>query len=175
MKFSSRGMMRIKMPEMRATIGVMWAMVRVMGGSCENQLSARRQVPTRPAPDQAIIRPYRSPGRGFRPASIVVRLREVQMQRLFQRTAEHKNGEDERHAHENDTPLGDAAGHPDASRQPGTGRRGQSMNALAVDVADDHAGAQKADAGQDALNDPADGIDVAAARDRHDGQRRAEP
>src|SRR5262245_43982312 len=31
MKFNRRGMIRIKMPAMRATNGVMWAIVRVMG------------------------------------------------------------------------------------------------------------------------------------------------
>jgi hypothetical protein len=34
MKLSSRGMSRIRMPAMRATIGVIWAIVSVMGLSC---------------------------------------------------------------------------------------------------------------------------------------------
>ena len=54
-----------------------------------------------------------------------------------------------------DPPLSDTAGDPNAGREPGTGRAGKPVNPKMMLRVDNDARAEKADAGEDALNDTA--------------------
>ena len=56
------------------------------------------------------------------------------------------------------SPLPDTAGDPNAGREPGTGRAGESVNPEMILRVDNDASAEKADAGEDALNDAAAGV-----------------
>ena len=56
------------------------------------------------------------------------------------------------------TPLPDTADDADAGREPGTGGAGQPADPEMAAGVDDDAGAEKADAGEDALDDAAGGV-----------------
>jgi hypothetical protein len=73
--------------------------------------------------------------------------------------------------------LPDAAGDTDASREPGTSSASESTNSKIMLGADDDAGAEKADAGKDSLNDPAGSVGnfrrvPGSIRQHHDHGRR---
>ena len=86
--------------------------------------------------------------------------------------AEKQDHGNNRRGDQQQPPFADAAGHADACRQPDAGRRRQIVDVLALLAADDDAGAEKADAGDDALHDAAH---IAfAVPDRDDDQRRGE-
>jgi hypothetical protein len=74
---------------------------------------------------------------------------------------------------ENNAPLCDPTHHADAGCKPSASRSGQSMDALAMAAANDHARAEKANPSQDALDDATDGVDLATIGHRHDGERGA--
>src|SRR6185369_13001384 len=74
----------------------------------------------------------------------------------FKRAAKHQDHGGQRNARQDDDPFADPAGRADAGGQPDAGGGGQAVNLFAEAVVDDHAGAQKADAGDDALDDAAD-------------------
>ena len=67
------------------------------------------------------------------------------------REREHKRDRD-------NPPLSDTAGDPNAGREPGTGRTGKSVNPKMMLRVDNDARAEKANAGEDALNDAAAGV-----------------
>jgi len=72
--------------------------------------------------------------------------------RMCRRKSDHR---DHRRADQQHPPFTDAAHHADGCRQPDAGRGRQIVDVLALLAADDHAGAEKADAGHDALDDAA--------------------
>ncbi len=67
------------------------------------------------------------------------------------RERDHERGPD-------NPPLSDTAGDPNAGREPGTGRAGKPVNPKMMLGVDNDACAEKADAGEDALNDAAAGV-----------------
>jgi hypothetical protein len=67
------------------------------------------------------------------------------------RERDHERGPDK-------PPLPDTAGDPNAGRQPGTGGAGEPAHPKMMLGVDDDAGAEKADAREDALNDAAAGV-----------------
>jgi hypothetical protein len=93
---------------------------------------------------------------------------------FFDPTAKKEDGKNKWHTDENDAPFGDPTHHADAGSEPSAGCRGQSMDAFAMAAANDHARAEKADPGQDALDDATDGVDLAAVGHRHDSKRGAQ-
>src|SRR2546423_11914453 len=77
------------------------------------------------------------------------------MQHFFQSPAKGKQHESEQYADQHYAPFAGAARHSNAGSQPSAGCRGQSMDLFAFVGADNHPGPQKANAGQDALDDAA--------------------
>src|SRR5438552_17694671 len=77
------------------------------------------------------------------------------MQHFFQSPAKGKQHESEQYADQHYAPFPGAARHSNAGSQPSAGCRSQSMDLFAFIGADNHPGAQKANAGQDALDDAA--------------------
>ena len=77
------------------------------------------------------------------------------MQPLLEPAANDQKHERNDEGDQNNPPLPDTAGDANASREPGTGRAGEPADAIAMLSADNDASAEKTDAGEDTLNDPA--------------------
>jgi hypothetical protein len=72
--------------------------------------------------------------------------------------ADDEKREGDRKRYRDNSPLPGTAGDANAGREPGTGRAGKSVNPKMMLRVDDDASAEKADAGEDTLNDAAAGI-----------------
>ena len=92
---------------------------------------------------------------------------------LLERPAESQDDENEHGSQHDDLPLGDGASRADASGDPDTGRSRQPVYEMTFAVPDDDAGAQKSDAGHDALDDAAR-VGAGALVDGQDRQCRPE-
>ena len=81
-----------------------------------------------------------------------------------------RDGERDRDGDPYNPPLSDPAGNADAGREPGAGGAGQPADPEVMLGADDDAGAEKTNAGEDALDDAAGGIGNLRAFRRWIGQ-----
>ncbi len=88
----------------------------------------------------------------------IVASAERAMEPAFDMAAEDQKRERDRKRDRDNPPLPDTASDPNAGREPGTGRAGESVNPKMILRVDNDARAEKADAGEDALNDAAAGV-----------------
>src|SRR5215813_2382776 len=76
---------------------------------------------------------------------------------VFDGPPEYQHGEDQRHTQEQDAPVAGTACRAEAGTEPRAGGRGQAVDLTVLLAADDHAGTEEADSGNEALHDAADG------------------
>ncbi len=88
------------------------------------------------------------------------------MQGAFDPSAEQQHEEGDHHRDGDDAPMAGAAHDADTGGQPDAGGAGQAADTEMPLGMKDHAGTEKADAGEYALNDPAPGIREAAFAER---------
>src|SRR5579863_7165326 len=175
-------MIRINMPAMRATTGVMWAAVITMafpgfaeirGGRRGGRSAGTNQLANaQPALSFYHVRQIWEPAATSRPGRFIAR---PTLHHFLEPAAEQEHGKGKHQADENEAPFADRAGDAERGGEPGAGRRGQPVHAAFLSRPQDDTGAEKADAGDDALHDAARRRNIPGSGRRHHRERGAEP